>query len=370
MSRTRTLVRFSIPLLGSAALALGMFACSSDSTTPSGTGGAGTDAGKGGATSSSGGKGGTTSTSGGSTSAGGASAGGASAGGGGGAGGAGADPYACQAAKPRDPGGTVMANGDCCSTALGKVGTCMALASVTGDADMKAALGHDSCDKTLVCAPKAGALDAHPDAGVYETCTAKLGTTAGYEGRCLPKCFVAGNPQAPLLAQESCASAEMVCAPCFNPIDGKPTGACTQKTGDHPATTAPKPYQACGAFDGGTQGGICVPKVLVDASGNASAGSLLQDDCANATDRCVPTLKAKDTAACFAKCTTTLGALNTKTLDFKPGACVPAYIVRDVNPAGLGLLKKDTCTGADELCAPCLDPLSMPVQGVATHSCE
>lgn len=364
---SRTLIRFSIPLIGSAALALGMFACSSDSTTTSG-GTGGSDAGKGGATSSSGGKGGTTSsTTGGATSGGGATAGGTSGGGAGGAAGAPADPYDCQAAKPRDPGGTIMANGDCCSTALGKVGTCLAAANVTGDANMKAALGHDVCDKTLLCAPKAGALDAHPDAGVYESCTAKLGTTAGYEGRCLPKCFVAGNPQAPQLVQESCSSAEMVCAPCFNPIDGKPTGACTQKAGDKPATAAPAPYKACGAYDGGSQGGVCVPKVLVDASGNASAPNLKQDDCALDTERCVPILKANDTAACFVKCTTTLTGLGKQ---YAAGACVPAYIVRDVNPQGLPILKKDTCTGADELCAPCLDPLSMPVAGVKTHSCE
>jgi hypothetical protein len=362
---SRTLIRFSIPLIGSAAVALGMFACSSDSSTSGGGTGGGTSTGGAsttGGASSAGGK----STTGGTTSTGGASSTGGKA--------STCDAaclaklYLCQAAAPRDPGGTGMANADCCTTALGKVGTCMAPASVTGDAAMKAALGHDSCDKTLLCAPKAGALEANPDAGVYDTCTAKLG--ADFEGRCLPKCFVAGNPQAPQLKQETCASNEFVCAPCFNPIDGKPTGACTQKTGDKPATAAPVAYKACGAFDGGSQGGLCVPKVLVDASGDPSAAKLLQDDCALATDRCAPVLKANNPKACFEKCTTTLGPLSTPGVDFSPGACVPAYIVRDVSPGGLGLLKKDTCTGADELCAPCLDPLSMPTAGVPTHSCE
>jgi hypothetical protein len=358
---SRTLIRFSIPLIGSAAVALGMFACSSDTTTPAGTGG-GTSTGGAGAASSAGGK----SATGGVSSTGGT--GGACTtctGGATGKGDAGPDPYLCQAAPPRDPGGTGKANDLCCNTTLGKVGTCLASANVTGDAAMKAALGHDTCDKALLCAPTATALAANPDAGVYETCTAKLG--ADLEGRCLPKCFVAGNPQASLLKQETCNSKDFVCAPCFNPADAKPTGACTQKAGDKPATAAPVPYKPCGAFDGGSQGGLCVPKVALDLSGSPAAPSTKQDDCANATDRCAPILKVKDPNACFEKCTTTLTVFGA---EYGAGACVPAYIVRDVNPAGLAILKKDTCTGADELCAPCRDPLAMPKAGVATHSCE
>jgi hypothetical protein len=127
------------------------------------------------------------------------------------------------------------------------------------------------------------------------------------------------------------------------------------------------PYKPCGVFDGGSQGGLCVPKVVLDASGNPLAPILKQDDCPLATDRCVPALKANDPKALFQKCQTTLTVFGPQ---YGAGACVPAYIVRDTNPAGLAILKKDTCTGADELCTPCLDPLSMPTAGVPSHFCE
>jgi hypothetical protein len=351
---SRNLIRFSIPLVGSAAIALAFLGCSSDKTSPANDGGS-----SGGATSSggasSGGKGG------GGTAGGGTSGtGGAGKGGSGGAGkvDAGPDPYVCLNTPSKDPGGPGAANATCC----GGIGKCVDAATVT-DAKMKAALGHDTCATALLCAPPAAsAADAGPG-GAYSKCTAHLG--AALEGRCLPKCFLIGNPQVSQLAQETC-DVGMLCAPCYSPLDASDTGACSQKPGDAPTAAAPVAYASCGAFDGGPKGGLCVPKVLVDASGNASAPSLKQDDCANATDRCVPTLKAKDTAACFAKCSSGLGG--SLGAQYEPGACVPTYIVTDVaGAAGLAIVKKGSCTGEGELCAPCADPLHA---GMASHACE
>jgi hypothetical protein len=136
------------------------------------------------------------------------------------------------------------------------------------------------------------------------------------------------------------------------------------------AGAGPAPYRACGAYDGGLLGGLCVPKVIVDASGSALAGSLSQDDCPLATDRCVPVLKVKDPTAYFQTCTTTLKALSSPGKDYGLGACVPAYVVRDWTPSALVILTRGICNGAEELCTPCLDPLSMPTAGIPTHFCE
>ena len=352
---SRTLIRFSIPLIGSAAVALGMFACSSDSPAPAAGTGGGTSTG-----------GATTSTGGGSSAGGKSGTGGTTSTGGkastGGASGSTADSplYECQKAPPRDPGGTVAKDAACC----GGLGKCVDPASIT-DPKMKASLGHETCLPTLKCAPPASTGDA----GAYAKCTA-TSLAAGLEGRCLPKCFVLGNPQVDQLKADGCTGTGVVCAPCYNPMDATDTGACSQN-GDAPdATKKPAPYAHCGAFDGGSLGGLCVPKAVVDASGDPSAPNLKQDDCPSATDRCSPALKVKDAHACFEKCTTTLTPLNTPGFDYSPGACVPSYIVRDVAPAGLPILKKDTCLGADELCAPCLNPQSMPTSGDPSHSCE
>ncbi|HVU02265.1 MAG TPA: hypothetical protein VHE30_10960 [Polyangiaceae bacterium] len=355
---SRNLIRFSIPLIGSALVAWGVVACSSDSNSPAtgpstGSGGS-AGGGTGGAATGGGGGGG--------ASSGGASSGGASGGGNTGGAAGGGDVYGCQAKPPADPVGTTAAGGDCCDTSIGKVGSCTAEADIS-DPLLKASYGHSGCAEGLKCAPKDAALADAGALGVYSTCTANLGANLGLEGRCLPKCFVAGNPQAPQLKQEGCSQPELVCAPCFNPLDGTATGACTQKAGDQPTTTAPTPFKTCGAYDGGPSGGTCIPQPLVDNSGNPAAGSLKQDDCASG-EKCVPTLKAQNINACFAKCTTTLASFGDQ---YGPGACVPAYVVRDVNPAGLAILTKGTCTGDGELCAPCLDPLNA---GAKTNSCE
>src|SRR6185503_13268929 len=95
-----------------------------------------------------------------------------------------------------------------------------------------------------------------------------------------------------------------VCAPCYNPVDGKATGSCTIAPNDKPKSMAPMPYAKCGARDGGMALGTCVPKTVALASGNPAAPSLKQDDCSTADYVCTPTLKANNVNACFVKCDT------------------------------------------------------------------
>jgi hypothetical protein len=258
---------------------------------------------------------------------------------------------ACEGAPPRDPGGTGTTHQACCATSLGATGSCVALLAIPDGTMMKQALGHDTCDRTLVCMP---------DPATFERC----GPGAGATGRCVPKCLVFGLTMP--MQRDTCASAEDVCAPCFDPVDGTPTDVCTLgPVGLPPAP--PVPYRSCGSFDAGAPGGVCVPKSVVDASSMPLGPSLLQDDCPLATDRCVPTAKAKDPAACLPRCTTTLAGLGKQ---YAAGACVPAFVVRDANASGLAILKRDTCADPNALCAPCADPLSQPLAGVPTHYCE
>jgi hypothetical protein len=323
------ILRFGFPLLGGATIALAFSACSSsDATQPSadastqGTGGKGTG-GKSGST------GGNTSGTGGSTT------------------GDGASQYVCEAKPPIDPGKDGAEGSTCCLD----FGTCVKPSTITDPVQLSA-FGHDSCkagtgDSDLKCAPTASALADAGTLGVYDTCTANLGSAL--EGRCLPKCFVLGNPQASLLKQEGCKNAELVCAPCFSPVDGKATGACSQKAGDKPTTQPPTPFPTCGATDSGPALGVCVPKQLALDTGNPAASMLVQLDCASATDVCAPALKVKNPNECFPECTSIAG----------PGACVAAFLVEAVQPGGSTYLNGQGCQGG-ELCAPCLNPLSTP----------
>lgn len=256
--------------------------------------------------------------------------------------------YTCEHQPPVDPGKT-GAEGTACCTGFG---SCQKASTIT-DPVQRDAFGHDSCkagtgDNDLKCAPTASAMADAGSLGVYDPCTTNLGPAL--EGRCLPKCFVLGNPQASLLKQETCKSADFVCAPCFSPVDGKPTGACSQKTGDKPTTQPPTPFQTCGSFDGGPALGLCVPKQLALDTGNPAASSLKQLECTNAGDVCAPSLKVKAPNDCFKPCDSFIAG---------PGACVAVFLVEAVQPgASANLGQADCATG--ELCAPCLNPLSMP----------
>jgi len=74
-------------------------------------------------------------------------------------------------------------------------------------------------------------LDFDP-ANPAQKCTASLGGFNA-EGRCIPSCVPAIQAQASRLAQDDCTQAGTLCAPCYDPITGADTGACTQ-AGDAP----------------------------------------------------------------------------------------------------------------------------------------
>jgi hypothetical protein len=170
----------------------------------------------------------------------------------------------------------------------------------------------------------------------------------------LPRVAAAGWALARDLTTESCA-ADTVCIPCTGPIHEEFTGVCNPLENPHG-------IKPCGAWDGGPSGGYCVAQEKVDAWGLPMSPILRQDECI-AGEKCVPAAQVEAPRSCSARCTTTLGSFGDQ---YAPGACVPTYIVRDVNPTGLAILTQGTCAFG-EMCAPCLDPLN---NGVSSRMCE
>jgi hypothetical protein len=282
----------------------------------------------------------------------------------GGAGSGGADPapYRCLGAPTRDPAGYGKQNDPCCKTSLGPAGWCVPESSLTID-PMRSAFAHDACGAGLKCAPTSLSPTDGGGWNLFASCSASLGAGLNIEGRCASRCFLAGHPRVTALQQDGCATDEL-CAPCFDPVDGTPTGACGERPGDYPRTSTPIQFPACGALDGGGPQGACIPRTIADKSGYLGVSNgLHQDDCP-ANDVCIPTVKAKDARACFAPCTTTLGALGP---NYVAGACVPLFAVMEaLDSSAVSVLEPDVCA-AGEVCAPCADPLN---NGLPSHVCD
>ncbi len=107
-------------------------------------------------------------------------------------------------------------------------------------------------------------------------CTSVL----GLEGRCISGCIPQVAESAAYLEQGSCDAYEL-CAPCFDPLSGEPTGLCTLTCDAGPVDPAPAPAPTCCSHDEGT----CVPGELVPPD---QQGALAQDKCPEAGQLCVP----------------------------------------------------------------------------------
>jgi hypothetical protein len=184
-------------------------------------------------------------------------------------------------------------------------------------------LERETCSAGNVCAPK----QLTDPTFKPKTCN----SIDNSEGRCLSTC-VAGAvaKQKDRLPTAGC-SANEVCAPCFDPVTGEDTGACTVN-GDKPAKPAYAFPKCCGRGDAAA--GVCVSPALA----GDQASILRQESCAR--DKvCAPTAKAADPAFRFPVCYGTLGT----------GACVNSCILA---PAQAAILTRETCAQG-ELCAPC-----------------
>jgi hypothetical protein len=166
-----------------------------------------------------------------------------------------------------------------------------------------------------------------------KTCT----SLEGAEGRCLNQVLPSVVPQVSQLPQDVCDSDES-CVPCFSPLDGTSTGACTTVSCDAPKEKAVEFAGCC--YWGNQPGGKCVPSSV---AGSAASG-LSSDGCGGG-DVCAPTENLEPT--------------------FKPVFCsddddfffsYTGFCVSNCIPEADGL-SQGSCDSA-HYCAPCHDPLS------------
>ncbi|MBX3189314.1 MAG: hypothetical protein KF819_19980 [Labilithrix sp.] len=107
-------------------------------------------------------------------------------------------------------------------------------------------------------------------------------SVAGAEGRCVNVNVPAVESQKDQLPQDACDANER-CAPCFNPGDGKETGACRTVSCDAPKKPAVTFASCCKL--GGSPRGKCVPISMVPAS---SRSRLDDEDCVEGKELCAP----------------------------------------------------------------------------------
>jgi hypothetical protein len=89
--------------------------------------------------------------------------------------------------------------------------------------DRRAALPPDTCGAGKLCAPSEAITNPNYK---FPSCTASATILAcNCPGACIPQ-YVADFQAPNLLAQDNCARTDDRCAPCNDPTNGTPTGAC------------------------------------------------------------------------------------------------------------------------------------------------
>lgn len=240
---------------------------------------------------------------------------------------------ACELGGDTGPSRSPALFASCC----GELGRCVPERFVS-DAE-RSQLQRDSCsEERSLCAPEP--LLREPE-HVFERCSV-AGTRA--EGRCLPGCLPHVAARAAQLRQSSCSSGHL-CAPCYDPIDGASTGACSLGGDPGPTQSSVLFSDCCQAL------GKCVPSSLI---ATAERARLASDSCRSG-ELCVPSVLASEPEYVFASCTeSSLSA---------EGRCLPACLP-DV-AARAAQLRQDGCANG-ELCAACYEPIA----GAESGACE
>jgi hypothetical protein len=206
-------------------------------------------------------------------------------------------------------------------------------------ADERDRLGRDVCTRGQeLCLPAALARDS---THVFSSC---VEPTTGAEGRCLPACLPDVAARADQLMRASCDAGEL-CAPCYDPFEETPTGACSLGADPGPDGSSITYAHCC------SEGGRCIPSGQVPAN---ARDKLSADGCTGAL-LCVPLSLAREPDAAPAVCHDAgTGAEGRCLLE-----CLP-----QVAPQA-SRLRQSGC-GTAERCAPCYDPTS----GEATGACS
>lgn len=161
------------------------------------------------------------------------------------------------------------------------------------------------------------------------------------EGRCLNAGLTEVAKAGSTLSRGTCDADER-CVPCFDPRDGKSTGACSTVSCDQPKEL-PKTFAKC---CGGRAS--CIPRSKLPASQQSSDG-MEKLDCKGSTDVCVPNVFVENA-------------------NFKPPACKGNFpllgsyrgvCLSECLDMGFfeGVLDQANC-GANMKCAPCENPLT------------
>jgi hypothetical protein len=119
----------------------------------------------------------------------------------------------------------------------------------------------------------------------------------GAEGRCVPSCLPALQERIRFLEQGACPAAH-VCAPCFDPITGSATGACSFPADPGPRER-PVVFETCCGPSANTATGLCVPKRLIPEG----APELPAQTCTTRGSVCAPKRLVNDPEARFPACT-------------------------------------------------------------------
>ena len=190
-----------------------------------------------------------------------------------------------------------------------------------------------SCDQTEdgVCVPE----DAVRFAGGYKPVSCSIGGNDGLEGRCLPEFIIPAESLdriASLPQDNLCGEAEL-CAPCFDPLTGEDTGACSSTSCDAPQNPSAG-FSTC--FDGRGQ---CVPEaIILSRNPDQSTENLNSRDCLG-ENLCVPNRLLAEPAE-YQSCSSLL---------LGQGTCLDTEVL-DIPLSGL--FRQNSCP-AVEKCVPC-----------------
>jgi hypothetical protein len=206
------------------------------------------------------------------------------------------------------------------------------------ESNQAALLGQGSCQPQLYCVPNELRSQHAPKA-------CRTADGVGAEGRCLPACLPKVQSRGDQLTRSTCEEQQR-CVPCYDPITGESSGACS--IGDDPGPSEPPATFApcCGQL------GVCVPQGLVPAAQQ----SLLGQDSCKAGALCAPRAVIEGGATYAPPACTTLGFGS-------EGRCLPSCLPPVA--AQSARLGQSSC-GEHELCAPCTDP----IKNQSTGSCS
>ena len=211
----------------------------------------------------------------------------------------------------------------------------------------------DQSDRLAPCDADSKCVPDEFIASLGKHVPARCNSLADAEGRCLSRCLPDVAIEADRLPQSTCP-AHQLCVPCFDPLSGEDTQACSQSCDEGPENP-PYVFPPCCSGRG-----TCVPPESISAQGE-DPSQLGQDVCPPSPALlCVPDVMLEGDYKAQS-CTTGFFLTFMFGDEYGPGACMP-----DCIPAvDSFMLGQGECSDGMK-CAPCLDPLA----GAPSGACD